>query len=337
MKVSARKNRQLIKQYPFVQDILAVPMEPLGFERGLHLGKSFNDLTIRVQKADGDLMFRRADNIGLGDTGHFFNFEGPRKDQVGKRGEYIFAVDAHGKILNQVRWPRNREEQREQNWHPVYAWAVLWTGRTTFANGDPGYTDPIRNKVEYLVWVTVKAWHKGTKDLDQPFGEFVDRSAAVTIYGKPDVGFEKLQEQANVYDNLFLDSNTLMDGTFRKDHDIIVISGQLAELCRLFQDEVYFNGMKDVLDNGNVRGASGTLGPVKVLVGEMCGYDRIQIENDSSWVSLQLRPGGSNMYVLGVGGTLPQIRWLIKTAVKAWSEEPELRAAFKPDQKVSVL
>lgn len=335
MKVSARKNRQLIKQYPFVQDILSFQMEPLGFERGLHLGKGVDDLTIKVQKADGDLLFRRADNIGLGDNGHTFTFEGPRKDQVGKRGEYIFAIDAKGKILNRFVWPHNRKEQGGKRLS--YAWAVLWTERTTFANGEHGYTNPIWDKVECLVWVTVKAWYTGTKDLDQPFGEFVDRSMDITIYGKPRQGFKKLQEEANVYENLYLNSNTLTEGALDKDYDIISIGGQLSELCRLFQDEVYFNGMKEVLDKGNVRGASGTLGSVKVLVGEMCGYDRVQLEDSSNWVSFQLRPGSKNMYVLGVGGTLPQIRRLIKSAVKTWIDKPEVRTAFKPDQKVSVL
>ncbi|MCC6934704.1 MAG: hypothetical protein IT406_03415 [Candidatus Yanofskybacteria bacterium] len=334
MKLSARKNRKLIQQYPFVHDILGSrSLEPLGGER---VGGQIDDLTIRVQKADGDLMFRRAHNIGLaGDNGHIFSLKGPRNGQVGRCGEYIFAIDASGGILNRVAWPRNQNERRGKS--NLYAWSVLWAGRTTLANGELGYTKPICDKVAYLVWVTVEAWHKMTGVAAAPFGEFVDRLVEVTIYGAPDCGFEKLQEKSNVYENLHLDSNTLMNAMLDNDFDIISINGQLSELCQSFQDDVYFSGMKEVLDKGNVRGASGQLGPVKVLVGEMCGYDRVQLEDGSCWVSFQLRPGAKNMYVLGVGGTLPQIRRLIKTAVKAWSEKPEVRAAFKADREVSVL
>ena len=331
MNIDSRKNVKLLNQYPFANEILKIPLEPAHGNGGVGL----DDLTISVQKADGDLLFRKADNIGLGDNGHTFFFEGPRKGQVGKRGEYIFAVDANGKIINRVSWPCNREEQRGQP--PLYAWTVLWTGRANFGGDRDLLTVPIWNKAEYLVWVTVKAWYKGTKDMNRPFGKFVDRSMDIIIYGKPSQGFHKLQEEANVYENLYLDSNTLSQGVFDKDYDIISIGGQLGELCRLFQDDVYFNGMKEVLDKGDTREASCQLGPVKVLVAEMCGYDRVQLEDGSSWILFQLRPGAKNMYVLGVGGTLPQIRRLAKAAVKIWNEKPEIRAAFKPDGNVSVL
>ena len=63
MRPNASKNQELTKQYPFVTDILSARMEPHDGNGGT----SVNDLTIRVEKADGDLMFRRANNIGLAD------------------------------------------------------------------------------------------------------------------------------------------------------------------------------------------------------------------------------------------------------------------------------
>lgn len=284
-------------------------------------------------------MYRRADNVGLGDSSCIFQFKGNRKDQVMRRGEYLFAIDGKGKIVNRVDWPRNDDEKRKINGE-IYGWTALWTGRVTFANNTEGYSNPIWGEVKYLVWVTVEAWHADTKNDDVPggrFGEFKDRSIHITIYSEPDQGFEKLQEESSVYSNLSLDSRLMTRGVIDKDHDIVSIGGMLYEMCITFQDEVYFNGMKEVLDGGKYRGASGQFGSVKVLCAEMCGYDRVMLEDSVSYVTFQLRPGSRHMYVLGQQGTLPQIRNLVRTVVRMWREKPELRAAFKSDEKVSVI
>lgn len=319
------KTEKLLKQYPFLTLILKAPMEPFGPDRS----KAYNDLTIKVERADHDLMFRQADNIGLVDNGFFGYLKGPRASHNGKRGEYLFAIDAEGRFLHRTSWPRNREEERTMG--KVYGWNVLWATKTV-----RGFSDPIWNKTEFLVWVTVEAFYKATGDMESPFGEFIDRTIEVTVYRKPACGYEKLNLEANVYENLYLTSTILTQAVFDKDFDLITIGGQLAELCRLFQDEVYFQGMKEILDKGDVRGASGTFGPVKVLVAEMCGYDRAMLQDDSSWVSFQLRPEAKQMYVLGMGGTLPQIRRLVKTVVSMWAK-PDHRLAFKSDGKVSIV
>ena len=254
-----------------------------------------------------------------------------------RRGEYLFAIDGKGKIVNRVNWPRNDEEKRKTG--EIYGWSALWAGRVTFANNKEGYSNPIWDKVKYLVWVTVEAWHTDTKNDDMPggrFGEFKDRSVHITIYGAPDQGFEKLQEESSVYTNLSLDTRVMIRGVLDKNHDIVSMGGMLYEMCIMFQDEVYFNGMKEVLDGSEFHGASGQFGAVKVLCAEMCGYDRVMLEDSASYVSFQLRPGSKHMYVLGQQGTLPQIRNLVRTMVRMWREKPELRVAFKPDKNISV-
>ncbi|MDO8676581.1 MAG: hypothetical protein Q7K16_02935 [Candidatus Azambacteria bacterium] len=336
MNPNASKNRGLIKQYPFVSDILDQWMEPYAsWSKDAKDAKNVNDLTIRVEKADGDLMFRRADNVGLGDSSCIFQFKDNRKDQVMRRGEYLFAIDDKGKIVNRVNWPRNDEERRKVG--EIYGFSALWGMKHEEAGH---YSNPIWDKVKCLVWVTVEAWHMDTKNDDVPggrFGEFRDRSINITIYGKPEQGFNKLREESSVYENLSLDNRLMTRGVIKKNHDIVSIGGMLYEMCITFQDEVYFNGMKEVLDSGQFRGASGQFGTVKVLCAEMCGYDRVMLEDATSYVSFQLRPGSKHMYVLGQRGTLPQIRNLVRTVVLMWSQKPELRATFKPDENVSVM
>ena len=340
MKPNAKKNRDLLTQYPFLTAILASPMEPFGISSSLRAGSQVDDLAIHVEKADGELMFRSAHNVGLGDSSYIFQLEGARKDQVMRRCEYLFAIDATGRIINRVDWPRNIDEDRLATGE-IYGRTVFWARRIIFADGSLGHADPIWDQVKYLVWVTVETWHTDTKSNDVlpggRFGEFRDRSIDITIYGEPQQGFERLEKESSVYTHLSLDTQLMMRGVMRKDHDIISMAGMLYEMCILFQDEVYFNGMKDVLDKSNFRGASGQFDTVEVLCAEMCGYDRVMLEDATSYVTFQLRPDSKHMYVLGQQGTLPRIRHLVKTVVRLWNQDPALRAAFKPDAHVSVV
>lgn len=330
MKLDAQKNRSLTKQYPFVSAILLTKMEPVG----TGIGADVDDLVINVEKADGDLMYRQANNTGLGDSSFTFSTRKNRKDQVMRQGEYLFAISTTGEIINRVDWPKNDEEARGRD--EVYGSSVLWGTKL----GENHYTNCICNVTEYLVWVTVKAWHKDTKNDDGPesrFGELCDRSVMMTIYTEPEIGFSRLREHSCPQENLYLNSNVVMKAMVNNNRDLIAICGRLDELCRLFQDEVYFNGMKKVFDKGEYRGASGQFGSVKVLCAEMCGYDRVMLEDSVSWISLQLRPEATMMYVLGMGGTLPQLRNLIKSVAKSWNEKPEQRKMFRPDKEVSVM
>ncbi|MFA5886209.1 MAG: hypothetical protein WC863_00330 [Patescibacteria group bacterium] len=329
MKANSFKNQGLLKQYPFVSNVLSSQMEPFDGDGGVNV----DDLTIRIEKADGDLMYRRADNVGLGDGSCIFQMKGNRKDQIMRRGEYLFAIDDQGKIINRVDWPRNDHEKNAIGSN-IYGNAILWKTRDR-----TNYSDPVWDEVEYLVWATVEAWHKDTKNdnISERFGELCDRSVHITIYLKPDCGFEKLSRQSCIEDNLCLDSKIFMQAVFDNNRDIMIISGRLDELCQLFQDNVYFNGMKHIMDQNNSRGMSGQFGVVKVLCAEICGYDRVMLEDAMSWISFQLRPESARMYVLGMNGTLPQLRKLVKNVVEIWNEKLECRANFVPDRNVSIL
>jgi hypothetical protein len=335
MKPTASKNRELIAQYPFLSTIMKARMEPFGGEEGCQV----DDLTIAVQKADGDLMWRQVHNTGLGDNSCFFSSAGKRKGQLGRQGEYLFAVDANNRVINLVEWPRNDEERRDRG--EVYAWSALWRTEGKANDGSNMYSNPLWSETKYLVWVTVETWHKDTGDHDAEiqsrFGKLCDRSLEITIFAEPAEGFEKLQDNSPLLNHLCLDSKVTMRAVFDRNYDIITICGRLDELCTMFQDEVYFNGMKDVLDKGNVRGASGQFGPVKVLCAEMCGYDRVMLEDSNCFVTYQLRPDAKHMYVLGMRGTLPNIRRITKTVIKMWNGDSKNREVFGPDKKVSVM
>ena len=400
------KNEKLEKQYPFVGAILNQWMWPLApWHENLNNAKRADKLTIKVEIADGDLMYRRSNFIGYDNCSAIFAFGGKHKGHIGLRGEHLFAVDGENKIINRLDWPRTQQQKWAKG--ETYGHLVLW--RKEESRG--WYSDPIWKQTEYIALVEIETWYEhiqGESDCYQR-GEFLERIVKVTIYRRPKIGFEKLQDQSCLEDNLCLDSKVLLDamledkrdiiaitgqltelgryftdkvynkglrdvligyirGTSKQEkvlcaefgndgqvvlenldsalllnalfknnkQEIVAISGQLTELGRLFQDEVYLKGMREVLDNGKVRGASGNLGPVRVLCAEMCGYERVMLENSSCWISLQLRPESKRMYVLGMGGTLPRLRDLVRTAVTMWAK-PEARGTFRSDGNVSVI
>lgn len=336
MRVDARKNRKLIKQFPFIEHILKLPMLPNGTNLRLEKDpRCVDGLTIRVQKADGDLLFRQARNTGLGDHSMIFSMEDDRKDQVMRKGEYIFAIDDRNAIINRLDWPLN--DQQTARRYPVYARNVFWA--TTSLDGNT-LSNPIWNKVAYLVWVTVETWHKDTKVDGEPesrFGECLERNVEVTVYGKPSCGFKELEEKSSIWSNLRLNQHVTTRSIIDKDVDLLQILGCQWELCKFFQEEVWDKGMKQAYDQFKTRGASGQFGSTEVLVAEMCGYHRVMFQNRSCWISFQLRPGAIDMYVLGQDGTLPQLRQLVRSMVLMWIQHPECHVNFKADEKVSVM
>lgn len=143
----------------------------------------------------------------------------------------------------------------------------------------------------------------------------------------PEEGFSKLQTRANVFESIYIDSETLV--MIQNDHYLVLIEGMLNELCRCFQDEVYFNGMKDILRNSKSGGFSGTFNSIKVLAAEVCGYERVVLEDDNCWISFQLSPNSNTMYIFDSGGVLSQLRSLVKDFIEIWNGNSENRKCLE--------
>ncbi len=338
MNPTTDKIQKLIARYPFLTEVMQLPLHPVAPVKGL---RQIDDLSIKVEKADAFLMYRQANNTGLElnsrSSSWIAPFEGPRKDQAGRRGEYMLAIDHKGKIVNRIEWPRSRFEDGAKQ--PVYGWHVFWTGKTRCADGSIGYTNPIWNQVKYLVWVTVHTWHTSIKGFEgKPFGDFIERTMNVTIYTAPKQGFEALEEEANVYEHLHLNNDVTLKGMFRNDRDIMYITGMLMELCHQFKTDVYDNGMRAVADSHPTHriAASGQFGSVGIMVAELCGYERIQLDDDSSRISLQIAPGSTHAHVHSMDGKLPQLRNLIRTANEYWNHRPGGRDSFIYNEQVRV-
>ncbi len=332
MNVQSPKNKGLIKQYPFITELMNARLEPFDGNDGLTL----TNLTIKVEKADKTLMFRQADNSGLGENSLHFFYDGPHKGQVMRQGEYLFAINSEGKSINSVPWPRNEREANKKD-HEIFSKRIFWK-----TENEKGWlSDPLWNETKWLVWIKVCSYHKDMGNDDQGpncrFGAFLERSMQITIYSEPEEGFEKLDHSSHLVENLYLNQRIFTRAIIRKDSEFITIGGRLDELCQFFQDEVYFNGMKELFDQNKFRGMSGEFSSIKVMCFEMCGYQRVTLDTPNSDITFQLRPESNSMYVLSMNGTLPQIRYLVKTVVRVWNQNPESRLLFQSDQNLSVF
>ena len=322
MRPTASKNQKLISQYPFLTEIMSLSLRDQPFETCYDI----DDLTIKYQKADGDLMYRYAQNIGHFNTACVVT---NRKNVVARRHEYLFAIDASDTIIRELEWPKSFYDLPRKS-DMVYAWQVFWRQRR-----DKSFTDPIHDKVKYLVWVTVLSWYTQTRDPDSPFGDFKSRDMQITIHGAPNRGFKQLDEASCIEQNLYLTDN-LRDHVLCEDPAMHKINGHLAELCRWFQDDVFDTGLKDALDKLKGGGISAHIGSITLLAAKQSGYYRVFLEDGRSHVTYQCRPDQDEMYTLSVGGTLPSIRNLTKSVIRAW-QDPQKRTLFISDREVGVI
>lgn len=86
----------------------------------------------------------------------------------------------------------------------------------------------------------------------------------MTVYRPPECGFEKLEENSSVWRNLRMNKGVTFKTIVEKDHDITQMMGCTWELCKMFQEEVWDKGMKQVYERickqSKIRGASGQFG-----------------------------------------------------------------------------
>lgn len=314
MKVTARKNQKLIKEYPFIGAILTRTMMPFAPEVQTHV----DDLTIKVEIADGDLMYRKGKNYGLAENSGSLQYTaGRNKGQVAKQGEYLFAIDGSGQIINRVDWPRDRDDRKIMG-NP-YGYYALWKERDGKARMLSG---SLYKETEFLVWVRVHARYDDTKDYCRPFGTFRGRDLTITIYKKPAIGFEQLQHNASVWKNLVLTSDVLMEALFDKDEEVRLIDGSLIELAQIFWEEVYDNGVQEIIDADEKFKVTlkAQYGNVKFVAGDgICGYKGVTLEDDHAEIAFNQRPEADCFYVGSVHGTLPQLRRLVLTVVNYWN------------------
>ena len=311
---------KLLKQFPFLNTIKNRNLNP--FER--QYGPNVDDLTIKVERADGNLMYRAPDHVGTNGskTRYFTVVSGPKSGLIGKQGEYCYAISHDGEVINSLWQPFHDDKQ------PVYGSDVLWGVRSAGMK-----SDALFESTAYIVWVTVTVLYKKSGSENWPCGDFVERSMSITVYRPPSEGFSKLEHNATIEDHLWLSNRVLTDAALSGDQRISGIGTRLHELGQVLYETVYSQGMKQTLEEGGWKGHSASFDEVEVKA--VWGFQRVGVElsNSTTYVEFHIHDDSNVMYMGAVQGRLPEVRKLVISTIQAWSDE-EKRKDFTSDESV---
>ncbi len=315
---------KLRKQYPFLEKVMNLGFQ-YPFERNHE--PQVGALTIKVARADGDLMYRIPRNVGIyGDRSALGVVSGPHRGGMAKQGEHLYAISHSGEVINSLPFGMSDDVRRQMT---IYGRDILYRD-----NHEEIKSGGIHSKIAYLTWVTVEAIYKEGGEEDGLFGEFVERSVEITIYLPPKEGFRELEQKSHIEDHLWLNNRTLTEATLRGNSQVIELGAELAALALKFNKTVYSQGMKQKLEEAGWKGHSASFDEVEVKA--VWGFQRVGVEisNSKAYVEFHIRDDGDDiMYAGAFQGVFSDISELVATAIKAWRDE-ENRLAFQPDEDV---
>lgn len=306
---SKRRVAQLLRQYPFLQDINH-QADLLARLYECELGT-----IIKVKRGDANLMFRQASDV-LGTDGCFIVKHGEDSTH-GTRFEYYRPVNREGELGKPRNWRGEDKEHyvRDLFRHPCYDWSDA-----TLGGQDP--FDTIRD----IVWVIEEAWYPESVEPDEiASAKAIHKNLWITIYKEPKKGWRELYQNADPMTNVDLYGWRLLDGPNIRDSFREVIYDRLNRLGLEFQQKVWSTGFGKIVDDSRARGMSGQYGDVKVLTYIIAGRLRVQFERGGTMFNL----GGLDEVDdprLGFGSIeakLPQAEKMVRDVVKFWENADE--------------
>ncbi|MBI4022563.1 hypothetical protein HY375_00115 [Candidatus Berkelbacteria bacterium] len=318
-----RKIERLRKQYPHVDPIVFIHSVR---DRGQEVQPKIT--YIAVERADAELLFRRG--RGTGPNGWIMSSDRP--DQVAQNREFAY-------LFNQPSDSPREPDMLEGLW---------WYETEPYFVRDLFRKYPGRD-FSMVAWVDQYDWHHRNppeiRESGSEFGKFIERELRITLYLRPEVGWETLFARANFMDHARLHSKFLLESVLETDSptcmDYRAANAVLAEITAAFAREVLAKGLEVIIDTSTKRGMSGQFGPVTLMSWVMCGR-----------VVLTFREGDDDFSVIGeehnlagnigwqsVDATLPDVRRMVGHVTRVWKETaPEHRPAlYRDDEQVGLL
>jgi hypothetical protein len=313
------KLRAMIEEFPFLAGILNMEMLP---EKGPNADTP-DFLSINVERADVDLMCRSGYAAGVRDECFEAHSRGEFAGLVGRRAEYLYAVGADDEVVNSLSW-LNCPLDEGANLAPQCGRDIFVTDETRDSEGSLLDLELDFNRACCLVWVTVETIHQSVGNGDRAssrLGDCLRRHFTVTIYKRPEVGFEQLYLQSMNDEFMRLDDNMLKSERAQHDHKVARVLGRLDELVHLFDEEVLRQGLMWTALGEAIMGTS--ISSVSMMAGR---GSVVLIEQDCH---LSLSVINHPPQVTQVGGTIGQIRSLVKKIAVCWHEVEGARLNFR--------
>lgn len=326
MPTSTRQRNRLYDQYPFLREISNLA----GGVGEQFLGKE--NLTITVQRADPDFMFRQPRDVtGMGQ--HYLM--DPKNEQLhGVRQEYCYPVNVGGQVGK--RYPRSDRPTyvRDLFSRDIFDWADGAFADGAFSGENPATV------IDKIVWVTRTTWFR--QDADHEYmiggdGTFDHLDIELTVYQEPEIGWERLFVTADPQVNVRLSGGSLLRSLGSEfDGFQTVIHDRLYRLARQFELDVYRDELNEIVARSTKKGMSGQFGEVKVSTYVIMGRILIQLERGGSLVTFQGLDEKHNpsLSFTNIDGTLPSAIAMTECAIAFWKDATsEVRRATHVDNE----
>lgn len=313
------KLQQLLCEFPFIESIMNahyIPDDSSSLKSGT--------MDVRVERADGNLMCRSGYGAGVRDGFFLVHVRGRHANQVSQKAEYLFAVGRDNAIINSLMWFNcplaNEATEPPRCGRDIFIVDEIKDGEGRFISAETCYS-----QAKFLVWVTVEAFYasvSGSDHKESRFGEFLGRDVTITIYKEPEGGFEQLCHQSMDQQFMRLNEYMLKNDRPRRDYVLAKLVGRLEELVQQFEG--------DVLNCGLLRTALGDVVMANQFRGIslVAGRGEVALSCPESHLVLSVVEGRSPQ-VIRLGGTITQIRHLVKTATAAWNSVEGIQLGFR--------
>ena len=301
-----------------------------------HVGEeiaALEQVSIRVERADPNLMFRVAKNV---DPPVFLR-EVTDPELTGSRKEYFYPVNTDGVP----------GERHEWSLTTGFTWGQfvrdIFRSHITDWCSDPSFDDLLGEDpfevVGSIVWVSSTIWHRTRKDHNlMPIGEVepIRVNIDITVYRAPKQGWRSLYLKADPLVNVTLTGHSLWPNHRRTDSFRSVALDLLDRLAIKFDAEVMREGLWKII--GGKTSISGVIGDVRVTATYMITQYSISLESGDSQVSFV---GFRQLHHVGfenIQGTLSSVGQMVDKVCAKWSDmsDRERRESLIEDHNESM-
>lgn len=319
--VTSKKNQALLKQYPFLQEILT------------QTTASFDDvettLNIVVERGDANLLYRAANNH----WGENSSITSPHNREFqGKRLECYYPVDTDGQLGSRRHWDERRQVHGTRFVKDVFEHSIRDWQDTDL--GENPY-----EVVDCIAWVTLvhlyseEGYHSGTQRPDK-------REVWITLYREPKQGWKRLVAYSDVFANVRLSGSYFLDGLSINDRLYELLSNRAVNMAMQFEIEVVDQGLSAFIYASDRKGMSGVFGTVEVRSYVTAGRVMITLErNDVSFTLIGVADfSHMRLACASIDGTFDEAGRMIADAAKFWQalNESERSEIYKDDEKVNL-
>lgn len=316
---SEKRRTELEKQFPCLEKLLKEREEK---------GAGKANINITVKRADPDFLYTLGENLD-GANGSIFNENRP--GEKGIKRDHLYTVGKDDEIIS--KWYYTQPDSRD-----------MLTVMQIIDNGDE-----FLSKVAYFVWLTAYHWYKkpteGQANEGMNLGEYLYTELYYTVHLPPDEGWRWLIETTKLTKNVTLYNRLLvrgyakeLNGGHKVGYEVAV--SLLNGLARKFQDNVYLNGLKEIIDASKVKEMSGQFGEVGMLSYVLAGRIQFTLSDGTHEFTIIGEEGAEDprMGYNSIYATYPTASNLVQTVIEKW-EKADLdtrKRMFVDDKNVRI-